>query len=127
MSSLLFRVSFVAVLLLAVYVARAQKIDSMMNVYRDKFPEEKIHVHFDKNYYNPGETIWFKAYVLSGINLSEISKNFYAELINDQGVVLQRAVQPLLGSSAAASFVIPQNFTGQYLHFRAFTTWMLNF
>jgi hypothetical protein len=84
MSSLLYRVSFVALLFFAVYVAPAQKIDSMMNVYRDKFPEEKIHVHFDKNYYNPGETIWFKAYVLSGINLSEISKNFYAELINDQ-------------------------------------------
>src|SRR5690349_10437087 len=81
----------------------AQKIDSMMNVYRDNFPQEKIHVHFDKSYYNPGETIWFKAYVMTGITLSEISKNFYAELINNKGEVIQRIVAPILYSSATAS------------------------
>lgn len=105
----------------------AQKIDSMMNLYHDNFPQEKIHVHFDKNYYNPGETIWFKAYILSGAALSDISKNFYAELIDEKGSVLQRIVAPILGSSAASSFTIPVKFTGQYVHFRAFTSWMLNF
>ena len=98
-----------------------------MNVYRDNFPQEKIHVHFDKDFYNPGETIWFKAYIMSGTTLSGISKNFYAELIDDKGAVLQRITEPVLGSSAAASFVVPANFSGQFLHLRAFTSWMLNF
>ncbi len=105
----------------------AQQIDSMMNLYRDNFPQEKIHVHFDKNYYNPGETIWFKAYILSGAALSDISKNLYAELIDEKGSVLQRIVAPILGSSAASNFTIPVKFNGQYVHFRAFTSWMLNF
>ena len=88
---------------------------------------KKVHVHFDKNYYNPGETVWFKGYILSGISLSGISKNFYAELINDKGAVIQRVVAPVVGASAAGSFTVPANYANQYLHFRAFTTWMLNF
>jgi hypothetical protein len=41
----------------------AQKLDSMMNIYANNYPQEKIHVHFDKKLYSPGETIWFKAYI----------------------------------------------------------------
>jgi|GEM_PF-1188587 len=36
---------------------RAQQIDSMMNVYAESFPKEKIHLHFDKSAYNKEETI----------------------------------------------------------------------
>lgn len=105
----------------------AQTVDSMMNIYRDNFPQEKIHVHFDKSYYNPGETIWFKAYIMSGINLSGISKNLYAEMVNDEGVVIRKIVAPVLNASAASDFTVPLNYSGEYIHFRAYTTWMLNF
>lgn len=122
-----FRPAFVFVFITIYTFVNAQPVDSMMSIYRDNYPQEKIHVHFDKNYYNPGETIWFKAYVLSGINLSAISKNFYAELMNDKGAVIRRIVAPVVNSSAASSFVIPVEYAGQVIHFRAFTTWMLNF
>src|SRR5690349_14010577 len=101
----------------------AQQIDSMMDVYRDYFPQEKLHVHFDKSFYNPGEHIWFKAYLMSGSTLSGISKNFYAELLNDKGVVLQRITAPVISSSAASSFDIPSGYTGQVVYFRGYTTW----
>ncbi|MEJ7767876.1 MAG: hypothetical protein WKF89_08690 [Chitinophagaceae bacterium] len=127
MTRFLYRLVLVGLFFFINLLVYGQKMDSMMNVYRDNFPQEKIHLHFDKDYYNPGETIWFKAYIMSGTTLSGISKNFYAELINDKGVVLQRVAGPVLGASAAASFVVPANFTGQYLHLRAFTSWMLNF
>src|SRR5690349_9841199 len=87
--------------------AKSQKIDSMMNLYANNFPQEKVHVHFDKSYYNPGETIWFKGYVLTGANLSEVSRNFYAELIDEKGKVLQRSISPMVNSSAAGSFTVP--------------------
>lgn len=118
---------FTFLLLFSGATLNAQKIDSMMNVYQTNFPQEKIHVHFDKSFYNPGETIWFKAYVMSGINLSGISKNFYAELINNKGEVIQRITAPLIYSSASSSFTIPKTYANQYVHFRAFTSWMLNF
>ncbi len=44
-----------------------QAIDSMINVYADQFPKEKIHVHFDKTIYNKEETIWYKIYILDKI------------------------------------------------------------
>lgn len=105
----------------------AQKVDSVMNVYHENFPQEKIHVQFDKRFYNPGETIWFKAYIMSGITPSDISKNFYAELINEKGAVVQRIVSPVISASAASSFTVPASYSSPFIHFRAFTTWMLNF
>lgn len=124
--------NFIRVICLSVLVVfsaegNAQKIDSMMNIYNDMFPQEKLHVHFDKSYYNPGETIWFKGYVMSGPNLSNISKNLYAELLDEQGEVLQRKIAPIIGSAASASFDIPAKYNKSGLHFRAYTNWMLNF
>ena len=40
--------------------SHGQAIDSMINVYAEQSPKEKIHVHFDKTIYNKEETIWFK-------------------------------------------------------------------
>ncbi len=109
------------------HLASAQKLDSMMSVYADYFPQEKIHVHFDKTVYNAGETIWFKAYIFSGSFPSLVSKNFYAELTDGDGNVLQRKSSPVLESGASGSFDIPSDIKKTRLHFRAYTTWMLNF
>ena len=105
----------------------AQKIDSMMRVYAESFPQEKIYVQFDKNIYTPGETIWYKAYLLSGIDPSPISKNFYAEFSDGSGVIIQKRTAPVVEASAAGSFDIPTGFKGNHFHFRAYTSWMLNF
>jgi hypothetical protein len=105
----------------------AQKLDSMMNVYANNYPQEKIHVHFDKKLYSPGETIWFKAYIFSGADPSVFSKNFYAELSDASGAILQRKVYPISESSTAGNFDLPKNLKAAHLHFRAYTTWMTNF
>jgi len=105
----------------------AQKIDSMMNIYADHYPQEKLYVQFDKNVYNPGETIWFKAYLFIGSEPSQVSKNFYAELTDGNGNVLQKKVSPLFESTASGNFDIPVAYTGNHLHVRAYTSWMLNF
>jgi hypothetical protein len=117
----------VALGLVLPFILRAQKIDSMMNVYAEAYPQEKVYVHFDKKIYNPGETIWFKAYLFSGADPSLISKNFYAELSDGSGNILQRKVSPVLESTTAGSFDLPQNLKSGHLHFRAYTTWMTNF
>ncbi|HEY4287117.1 MAG TPA: hypothetical protein VGN00_08465 [Puia sp.] len=105
----------------------AQKLDSMMNIYANNYPQEKIHVHFDKNLYSPGETIWFKAYIFSGADPSLFSKNFYAELSDASGAIIQRKVYPISESSTAGNFDLPKNLKAAHLHFRAYTTWMTNF
>ncbi|MBO9564110.1 MAG: hypothetical protein J7621_15100 [Niastella sp.] len=106
----------------------AQKIDSMINVYGERFPQEKVHIHFDKALYNPGETIWFKAYLFSGLLPSGLSHNFYTELIDPAtGKVLQRKITPIFEASTAGSFDLPVTTTNTSLIFKAYTTWMLNF
>src|SRR6202012_4409779 len=80
-----------------------------------------------KKVYNTGETIWFKAYVFTGADPSIFSKNFYAELSDPDGTILERKVYPVLESSTAGDFTIPKSVRGGHLHFRAYTTWMSNF
>ncbi len=104
-----------------------QSPDSMMRVYADEIPQEKIHVQFDKGVYRAGETIWFKAYVFAGYQPSIASRNFFAELIDKSGKVVQRKTYPVFQSAAAGDFDIPENMAAGHLTFRAYTTWMLNF
>lgn len=109
-------------------LAHAQQIDSMINVYGERYPQEKVHIHFDKALYNPGETIWFKAYLFSGLLPSPISRNFYTELIDPAtGKVLQRKITPIFEASTAGFFDLPLTLTNTSLIFKAYTTWMLNF
>jgi hypothetical protein len=122
------RINFTIILAFLFPVALfAQKLDSMMAVYANNFPQEKVYIHFDKNLYNPGETIWFKAYVFSGNLPSPVSKNFYAELSDADGNLLQRKIAPLYESTAAGNFDIPAGIKTNHLHVRAYTVWMMNF
>ena len=114
-------------LMLFPLLLRAQKTDSMMNVYADNFPQEKVYVHFDKNIYNSGETVWFKGYVFAGAFPSLASRNFYAELTDVDGNLVDRKIYPLFESTASGNFDLPKNIKGNHLHFRAYTTWMMNF
>ena len=99
----------------------------MLNRLDKEYPQEKLYLQFDRSIYNAGETIWFKAYLFSGINLSLLSKTIYAELVDDKGNIIQRVTAPVLRSSAAASFEIPATITGDRIYVRAYTKWMLNF
>ncbi|MEP7142483.1 MAG: hypothetical protein ABI707_06420 [Ferruginibacter sp.] len=106
---------------------RAQRIDSLLNILDTKYPQEKIHLHLDKAYYNAGETIWFKAYLAADNLPVAISKTVYAELLDDKGRVLQRKMMPVLESGAASNFDLPDTLRASRLFIRAYTSWMLNF
>lgn len=105
---------------------RAQNIDSLLTLQRIADPQEKAYVQFDKNYYNPGETIWFKAYLFTGTDPSLVSKNFYAELLDADGNIIDRKTAPVVKSSAASNFDLSAKLTKNTLYCRAYTTGMLN-
>src|SRR4051812_17718619 len=112
------RTSFIIVCCLLCIGLHAQRFDSVLNHLDTEFPQEKLYLHFDRSVYNAGETIWFKAYLFSGINLSSISKTVYAELVDDKGNILQRVTAPIVRSSAASSFDIPANIQGDIIFVR---------
>jgi hypothetical protein len=84
-----------------------QKIDSMMKVYAARFPQEKLYLQFDKKAYNPGERIWFKAYLFSGFDPSPYSKNLYTELYDAYGNLILRNTSPFVESTSVGSFDLP--------------------
>lgn len=105
----------------------AQRIDSLMMWYNKQVPQEKIHVQFDNTKYTPGQTIWFKAYLMTGNETSKLSKNFYIDWYDAKGKLISRVVEPVVYASAAGSFTIPEKYAGNELQAVAYTRWMLNF
>lgn len=107
--------------------SRAQSIDSVLATYAARYQPEKAYLHYDKSSYAPGETIWFKAYFMEGL-FSEIkSKTVYIDWIGDNGDVLTHTVSPIVDASTNGQFEIPTTYTGNFIHVRAYTKWMLNF
>ena len=111
-------------LILYVNTASSQKIDSMMSVYADQLSPEKIHIHFDKSVYNRGETIWYKIYILQ--RGDTVSHNVYLEWYDSEGKWITHTSSPLVLSTASGSFTIPDDYNGESLQVKAFTSWMLN-
>jgi hypothetical protein len=117
----------VVICLLIKQVSFAQQMDSVLAIYEEQFPREKIHIHFDRTLYNKDETIWYKLYLLAGNNeLSKQSKNVYVAWYDTSGNLLKQTASPLFQSSAKGAFEIPANYKGDYIHVKAFTRWMLN-
>ena len=122
------KISCLFLLALACSTVFAQQYqDSLLTELKTRFAQEKIYIHTDKAFYNYGETLWFKAYILSDNSPSKISTTVYAELINEQGTILQRKTMPVLQSGAASHFDLPDSSAQNKLYIRAYTAWMLNF
>ena len=126
MKSRFLRSLFIVILLSAGHSSFSQHIDSMMAIYADQFPTEKVHIHFDKSIYNKEEIIWYKAYILSDAGLSNLSKNFYMEWYDTTGKMIKQTVAPLFQSTAKGNFDLPADYTGNFIHVKAYTRWMLN-
>ena len=107
-------------------IVSAQELDSMMVEYELGSPAEKAHLHFDKNIYNRDETIFYKAYLRMANELSILSKNLYVEWYDTAGLIIKQTIAPIFQSSAKGSFEIPTGYAGNFLHVKAYTSWMLN-
>jgi len=101
--------------------------DSLLRIYADDYQEERIYLHYDKSAYLPGETIWFKAYLMAGIEPSVNSKTLYIECADESGTVMEHITAPITLASAFGKFAIPGSYKGKAVQIRAYTKWMLNF
>lgn len=89
---------------------------------------EKAYLHFDKPYYNAGDTLYFKAYVTLGEQheLSKLSGMLHVEFINPADSLLQTVSLQLVNGLAAGDFSLPNTLSGGTYRIRAYTRWMLN-
>lgn len=99
-----------------------------MKEFNQKYPQEKVHLHFDKPYYAIGDHIWFKAYLYNSTTQepSDISKILYVELINERDSIKQQLKLPVQAGSTWGNFSLPDTLTEGNYRIRAYTQWMRN-
>lgn len=105
----------------------AQNFEANIARYSQEYAQERIYLHYDKPSYAPGETVWFKAYLMEAVFPANESKTVYVDWTDDKGKLILRTTSPVLEASSSGQFEIPADYTGQYLHVKAYTRWMLNF
>ncbi len=105
----------------------AQKIDAALEKLIKEFPDERTHLHLDKDYYMAGESIWFKAYLYGNKLPSAISSNFYVQLLDKDNRLVSESHYPVMGATSLGTIKIPDSLPKGNYWLRAFTPWMLNF
>lgn len=113
------RISCVLIMAVFSFLAKAQSPSLPADSSR---PRERIHLHTDKDMYLSGETIWFKAYVLSDGLPALTATNLYVNLLNERGAVLQKKMFPLSDASGDGSFTLPDSLDAANLLLAAYTT-----
>ncbi len=119
--------SFLFVCLIFIFSAASQQLENSLQQLGEAYEPEKMYLHYDKSAYAPGETIWFKAYLMQGIYPADGTKTIYVDWLDEKGNVLLHFVAPVLESSSAGQFDIPATYKGSSIQVRAYTKWMLNF
>ncbi len=104
----------------------AQKADSVLEALSTEPPLEKVYIHYDKEYYVAGETIWFKAYLYSAGLPSSRSNNFYLQLISPEGKIISSKKYPVKGAAVNGNIELPDSIPQGDYHIRALTPEMLN-
>ena len=105
------------------------KISIQFEKFNKTFPQEKVYLHFDKPFYIPGETIWYKAYLVNtaGNIPSSLSKIIYTELLDKNGKVIIRQILKAGNGFANGEFLLPESLLQGKYQVRAYTNWMRNF
>lgn len=121
------KVLFFLIFSIAAYTSSAQKVQAAIETLYKKYPQEKVVLSYSKPEYVAGETIFFKAYVLTGYEPTEVSTNLYTELYDKDRNVIQQAIIPLFNGSGEGSFVLPPSLEENVYYVRAYTRYMLNY
>ncbi len=90
---------------------------------------EKLYLHVDRELYAPGDDIWFKSYLVSGINNKLIPgyKNIYIQLISESGEPVKRSLLLSKDGTAHGDIHLPDNIADGNYTIRAFTKYLANF
>jgi hypothetical protein len=123
-------------LLMAIAVSlevQGQSPDSIakeLNRYNQIKPQEKVYLHLDRSYYSPGDTVWFKAYLVKATNHTAdlASKNLYVDFLKKaNGKLVEHIVLKNEGGFSHGALDLPDSLPVGAYEIRAYTNWMRNF
>lgn len=126
----IFRFSYLLLLVFSLQVNAQQTSNAtihQLNNYHKNFPLEKAYLTFDKNYYNAGDTIWFKCFLINSKKETPVSNKLYIELYNDSLKLVERKAIFLQYGLGFGEFSLPKSLSHGTYTIRAYTNWQKNF
>ena len=105
---------------------QSQKVETALRAWNVAYPQEKIYIHYNKDYYAAGETIGFKSYLYNNVRPGGVSNNFYVQLINDKGTIVTHREFPVVGAVVNGSIDIPNSLEPGNYYVRALTPNIIN-
>lgn len=112
-------------------ISNAQQFQDKLISSLDSFsllrPQEKTYLQTDRNVYITGQSIFFKAYVLLDEKPTILSKIVYAELVTENGQIVEKKMIKLSNGTASGSFDVKNTFPSNDYFLRCYSLWMLNF
>ncbi len=105
-----------------------QKLTRSLSLHTQATSPEKVYLQFDRLFFEPGEDIWFNAYVRDANSLKASPKSdiLYVELVGPNGSVLKKIKLLAKGGTAAGDFKLEPTAPGGIYKIRAYTNWMRN-
>jgi hypothetical protein len=90
---------------------------------------EKVYLHVDRDNYTAGDDVWFKAYLIDGIDrlLTDHSSNLHVELISPSSKIISSRIVRLVGGLGNGDFSLPDDIKSGRYKLRAYTNYMRNF
>src|SRR3990172_8091078 len=90
--------------------------------FNEQFPQDRVYLHFDKPFYEPGEAIWFSAYLRDGETMKPSSKSdiIHVELLNPKGSVEKHIRLIAKNGQAAGDFSLDEEQPGGLYKVKAY-------
>jgi hypothetical protein len=106
------------------FVLLLQKIQA----YTEDTQAETLYLHLDRSLYQPGETIWWSAYLRDAntLQVSQQSQVIYVELIDGKGAIVYKKTYSTYYGNASGEFDLPPNIAGGLYKIKAYTAWQRN-
>ena len=108
--------------------AQEKTLTSKLEAYQKAFPAEKIYLSFDKPYYNVGDTVWFKSFLLNAdFSASSRTDKIYIELFSDSLKFIENRVILLNNGLGYGDIALNKNLREGTYTIRAYSNWQQNF
>ena len=121
------KIILVFTLSITALVQAQDKAEKALQKFEQNYPQEKIHLLFNKDQYVAGENLWFKSFVFEGYNRSTISTSLFVELYDSSKKLIDKKIVSLMKGEGNGSFLLPATLKEEVYFIRAYTTWMTNF
>jgi len=101
----------------------------LLSHYRQILPFEKVYLHTNQRVYEPGDMIWFRAYLTDDYNRPKygLETKLRVQLLDPQGEILVELNLKVLPDELANCIPIPNDAEEGVYTLRAATPWLFNF